>query len=69
VNIMTRFLAFFIAILFPLTLPASADVSAETGEAPVLIELFASQNCHSRRTEQPTLRTVSREDPHMVVMS
>ncbi len=66
---MTRFLAFFIAVLFPLTLPASAEVRGETGDAPVLIELFASQNCQACPKAHRTLKAVSERDPNLFVLT
>ncbi len=65
-NDMTRFLALFIGMVFPFTLPVSADPAADR---PVLVELFASQNCQACPKAHRTLRSVAAEDTNIVVLT
>lgn len=60
---MTRFLALFLCLM------PSAFSTATADESPVLVELFASQNCQACPKAHRTLGRVSSEDQEILVLT
>lgn len=61
--IMTRFLALFLCLLPAAIAPANAD------ESPVVVELFASQNCQACPKAHRTLSRVSKENEDVLILT